>query len=824
VEFNYQFDEYCERFFAGRDYCLLGNGYLQCLVQLKGNFNAEGNAALLNLICADEYRSRPFWLLSHHAYKETPSCTAVKVGRRLYVCDNRQVGTPDLDYALCFEEHIPELRLRYRLRHELKARLAFTLAASDMEQVALAAGGAAMAAEQGEEQGRRAEAPVERIEVEERLWCPVGLPLLFREMKVRNAGGTRLEGVELWAFLAPNRLFLPDARIVDRGHMALSGYWGGAPQFLGLGCVEQGARTLVAEYPGAVELALEPGRGVPAEAERLRNPPMGVHLAVGLPCPPLAPGGTAGARFFYAYGRSGGEARRVATRARREAPPQRAGSELREAGAAPGHRGAGLRERTRRYWQELTRIETGSEPLDSFYRAAQAGIRAAVSAYGRPGRINSGIWHYDSEWSRDNDFVALAAALNGQLELSRQVLGYALSELTDERGSCACGASWEGRELDYQVDTNGLRLYALWSYLVMSGDESVLREHWPKVRAMAELLLEPRRYREHNGATVPLILGKRDCWERWEACGLQPGYELHYQFWASAGLVRAARLAAAIGAQKEARRWGRQGEAIWRAALEHPLYALVHEGRLCKRRGLDGSVQLTARGYRGFPTGYLEPDASELFPLLFGGLDPRGPVAVSTVRAMEALWNQDGLWRGGGHTRYHLSSDPEPTSGPWPGITTLVARACLRTRQLDTFRSCMQWLLDTAQPTYTTFEHHDYVARGKGDHRFYRAGIIPWLAFAEPSFLFVRDLLGFEPEDEGFSLRPNLPPELPELRASLRYRGVPVTVSVTARGDPAQAVVRGVTANGREHGRFDERGAQFPVPREPLRITLQLAG
>src|SRR5512136_1648695 len=98
MEFNYQFDEYSENFFCGRDYCLLGNGFLQVIAQLKNNFGASGNAVLLNMISADEYRSRRFWLLSHHAFKEMPSCVAIRSGGRLYCADSRQIGTKTLSY------------------------------------------------------------------------------------------------------------------------------------------------------------------------------------------------------------------------------------------------------------------------------------------------------------------------------------------------------------------------------------------------------------------------------------------------------------------------------------------------------------------------------------------------------------------------------------------------------------------------------------------------------------------------------------------------------------------------------------------------------
>jgi hypothetical protein len=315
-----------------------------------------------------------------------------------------------------------------------------------------------------------------------------------------------------------------------------------------------------------------------------------------------------------------------------------------------------------------------------------------------------------------------------------------------------------------------------------------------------------------------MIASSRDCWERWKNCGLEPGFELHHQHWSALGLEKASEMAALVGDAELADRCLRRSRQIWSAVLDSPKYALVQAGHFIKRRSLDGTVPLTANAYRGARKGFLEPDTSELQPILSGLVEGSSALARSTLQRMKPLWNQDGLWRCGGYTRYNITSDPEFSSGPWPGITLMVARAALATRQWKIYKRAMSWVAGVARPTWTLFEHFDFAAPDKTNRRWYRGGIIPWLSFAEPSFLVVHELLGFRASLHNVRISPSMPPNMKRLQASVPFRGHRVRVEVINNG----GACTGVAVDGKSFSEFDERGAAFrPFTRDvAIRMTL----
>ncbi|HET6485131.1 MAG TPA: glycosyl hydrolase family 65 protein [Spirochaetia bacterium] len=791
MEFNYQFDEFSESFFAGRDYCLLGNGYLRLVVQLKNNFGSSGNAILLNLLPSDDYRARRFLLLAHHAFKEMPSGVAVRQGGRFYQADSRQIGTESLRYEQTFERGIPTLRVRWQACYELSRDTTPRITDEQIEDVALAPGNIGLAAK-----GPSREEPRSPFTVTERIWCPPGLPAVIREVTVKNTSSGVVSGMEVWHFLAPNKLFLPHARLLSdksgnggRNETAASGYWGGARQFLGLACLDTGAWHLIAEYPNAIDMAAvreTPGR------RSLRDPFMGPHLAAGARLPRLGRGQSATVRFAVAYGKTQQEMTAAARALRAEKT---------------------VRVRAEKSWDALTSVVTADARLDTLYRASKAGIRAAISSHEKRGRINAGILQYDAEWSRDHDFIAAAAAMNGQTDLAQDALEYALENLTDDRGHCFCGAAWAGEDKDYQIDTNGIRLWALWVHHVYTGETRLLRRHAPRIRSLLGVFFDPVRWVPRAG----MLASTRDCWERWENCGLVPGFELEHQVWACMGLEKGADLAEILGDTALAARCRARATEIWDAVRSHPRYALMQSGHFMKRRTLAGAFQLTANAYRGARVGYLEPDSSEIQPILTGLASGSSAAARATLRRMEKLWNQDGLWKHGGYTRYNITSDPDQSSGPWPGVTILVARAALAARQWDVWSRAMDWVYRNAEPTWTLFEHYDYVAADKKNRRWYRGGIIPWLSFAEPSILMVQDLLGFRPCRAGIAIQPILPPGVRSLKARVPYRGHRVEVVVRGRG----ATCRWVRVDGKPHDGFDSRGAWLEPLDKSVKVELE---
>ena len=533
----------------------------------------------------------------------------------------------------------------------------------------------------------------------------------------------------------------------------------------------------------------------PATVERIVNPFMGPHLAVGQAIPTLFGGTSFTVSFVIAYGTSDAamlEALRV----------------MRTAGAAH------LAASDARTWDGLTSVQTGDHDVDQLFRAAKAGLRASVSRHEKPGRINSGILQYDTEWSRDVDFIAAAATMNGQHDIARGIIEYALENLTDARGYCFCGAAWEGRDRDYQIDTNGIRLWSLWLYLAWTGDESIVRSHWDRVRALISAFFDSTRW----VGRVGMIASSRDCWERWKNCGLEPGFELHHQHWSTVGLEKASEMASLVGDTQLADECLRRSRQIWNAVLNSPQYALVEAGHFIKRRSLNGTIQRTANAYRGAPKGYLEPDASELQPILSGLVDGRSPLARASLARMKSLWNQDGLWQCGGYTRYNITSDPEFTSGPWPGVTLMVARAALATGQWAVYDRAIRWVASVARPTWTLFEHFDYAAADKTNRRWYRGGIIPWLSFAEPSLMVVHELLGFRATLHEVRISPRLPPGMTRLKANVRYRGHRIRVDIVNNGGGCTAV----SVEGKKHSAFDQNGATFPLFAGDLAIRMTL--
>jgi hypothetical protein len=319
-----------------------------------------------------------------------------------------------------------------------------------------------------------------------------------------------------------------------------------------------------------------------------------------------------------------------------------------------------------------------------------------------------------------------------------------------------------------------------------------------------------------------MIASTRDCWERWKSCGLEPGFELHHQHWSTVGLEKASEIAALMGDERLAEACLARSRTIWSAATESPAFGLVAAGHFIKRRSLDGTIARTANAYRGATRGLLEPDASELQPILSGLVDGRSRLARATLAQMKPLWNQDGLWRCGGYTRYNITSDPDPSSGPWPGVTLMAARAALATRQWAIYERSMRWIAKVGRPTWTLFEHFDFIAADKTNRRWYRGGIIPWLSYAEPSFLVIHELLGFRASLSDVRISPSMPPRMKRLRAEVAYRGHRIHVEVINNGGKCAAV----SLDGKRYPRFDDGGTTFaPFTDETsIRITLGARG
>jgi hypothetical protein len=433
------------------------------------------------------------------------------------------------------------------------------------------------------------------------------------------------------------------------------------------------------------------------------------------------------------------------------------------------------------YWKATADCRFHDPLLDRFFAASKSQLRAAVSA---SGRLDGSIWQYNLEWVRDQAFNAMALAMSGQPEIARTVLARLLRDFVSDEGATMDSSRQRPLE-ESEVDQNGVLLFALESYLDWTGDASLVRDNWDRIRKVAAFPLRP----EFRHAPSGLIVNRREFWERHDIYGIQPGMELAHQLFVAKGLLSAGRLAGRLGRTREADEWTEASLDLRRALLKDPRFALVEAGTFIKRRGLDGRVQ---RDIRPDPAStlprqaplfgpgrhWLDPDTSSVLPIAWELVDPAGRLAAKTLASMERLWNQ--RWSGGGYGRYNVTSEPD-SPGPWPFASLFVARAALEAGDAGKTRRVLDWLgrLGGAGAG-SWFEF--YGPRPVPPYP--QVGIIPW-TWAELIFLFVHHMLGVRPGENSLSLRPKLIPGVERMEADLALRGGRLRLEVrrTRRGE-----------------------------------------
>jgi hypothetical protein len=409
-------------------------------------------------------------------------------------------------------------------------------------------------------------------------------------------------------------------------------------------------------------------------------------------------------------------------------------------------------------------IVTFHDPLlDHLFDAARWQLPAAISS---SGRLDGSIWQYNREWVRDQAVIALALTQLGHRSLAATMLSRLLTDFVTPEGATLDSSEVRGRD-DVELDQNGMLLYALEQYTYWTGDRDLVASHWPRVRALADYPLRP----EFRHAPSGMLSGSREYWERHAAYGIEPGIELVYQAFVSLGLSSAAALARLLGHPDAEQRWRGASHALRKAWLEHAVFRLQDERGFIKRRTLDGRVQeqIVAHADAGLPDGvplksatphWLNPDTCAVLPIVFGMVDGTSPVARSTMKAMETLWNQD--WSGGGYGRYHVSSEPD-SPGPWPFASLFVARAAVETGDADTVWRILRWMREVpGGAAGSWFEFYG----PRIAPPFPQVGIIPW-TWAEMVLLFVHHVLGVRPGAQGVFLRPRLLPGLRHVEARL---------------------------------------------------------
>ncbi len=416
-----------------------------------------------------------------------------------------------------------------------------------------------------------------------------------------------------------------------------------------------------------------------------------------------------------------------------------------------------------------------AERIADLYRTSCRSLRAAVSQLGK---FDASIWQYDFEWGMDASMVATAASSAGMFALARQVLTNILRRLSSIDGMIAEASRFRGGEMS-ELNGNGAVLDAIWHYWRWSGDESLLHSHWKRIAAIADYPL-----REEFTHESGLLRSRRDFWERFPWMGVEEGFELGHQVYCAVGLGRAAEMAAALGYQEHAERWSSAARRIREAVTTHPTLSLVEEGALVHRRLLDGSVQWKMRPDRSYRDGdygpYVptsadttlrpcEPDTSEALALVYGVIDPKGPVALRTMERLERLWSPTGE---GGYARYNVESDPD-SPGPWAFATAFMAAAELEAGLIDRGKRTIDWLIDAAGAGGTWFEYYG----PRVSPPYPPIGIIVW-GWAQFILLVTKHIVGVRVDHDAITIAP----KLLGLHHRLLLTGHMIRLSVTGLG------------------------------------------
>lgn len=440
---------------------------------------------------------------------------------------------------------------------------------------------------------------------------------------------------------------------------------------------------------------------------------------------------------------------------------------------------ASLMENEREYWRDTKARWTAPHPsrihheIERVFTASAMGLRAAV---GESGRFDASIWQYGYEWSGDAANVVEALVYSGQFEVASDVLENILTRLTIPEGMAMESSRFRGGA-DAELNNNGEILKACRTYLDWTGDREFIGAHYDRIAAIANYLLRPEFLNEETG----MLIAARDIWERNAAMGILPGYDVAHQTFGILGLRDASYLAKAFSRKDDQHRWSAAAKRMRESFLEHPTHSMIENGRIIKRRLLDGSIQSELipkwddEDFRkrfapdGMPLASVEaklwePDISECFPIALGVIDPRSDVAQKTLVSLESLWSQE--WEGGGYGRYNISSEPD-SPGPWPLATMYMTAAHLEVGDNEKVPRTLEWLIEKAGTGGSWFEFYG----GRPTPPLPPTGILVW-AWAEWITLVVKHLLGAQIKDDELIIRPRLGGFMGELR--FRDSSVPI--------------------------------------------------
>lgn len=473
---------------------------------------------------------------------------------------------------------------------------------------------------------------------------------------------------------------------------------------------------------------------------------------------------------------------------------------------------AALRLKTADAWNKPSAIRTGDRGFDAMLRAATHGIRAAVA---RSGKMDGGIWQYNLEWVRDASMVAEGAVFSGQPDIAGAILRRILTRMVRDDGA-ALDSSFHRPPETIELDQNGQLLHALWTHWAWTGDFTLIREFWPRIRALADYPLRP----EFRGAAPGLVKNSREFWERGPSYGVRDGYELAYQAWNIAAWPLAAEMAEKMDDGQSAGRWRDAAARMKRTFLSDPRYSFIENGRFIKRRLADGRHHATMEPpnrealppgmpLRVDPVNYCDPDAASVFPMLLGIADPRGAVARATLESVETLWNQ--RWTTGGYGRYHVSGEPD-SPGPWPFASLFIARAWLEAGDSAKVWRVLRWL--EGVPGGRSGAWFEFYGE-RPSPPLPQVAIIPWI-WAELLALGVNGVAGVRPTPTELVIRPRLLDGLDGAGATLPFNGGVLELRIRRSAGPPSA-----TVNGRPVP-FAEGALRIPRPEAGAAIEIRL--
>lgn len=423
----------------------------------------------------------------------------------------------------------------------------------------------------------------------------------------------------------------------------------------------------------------------------------------------------------------------------------------------------------REYWEKTTSVTSQKyKRLTDLFTISKLGLRSVIAS---TGGFDASIWQYGMEWGRDAAMIAEALLYSGQFELAKTVLTNILTKLTNEKGMVAEASRFRGG-LDAELDSNGLILRVLQIYVEWTGDFEFLGGHTLRIAAIADYLLQP----EFIDTETNMLVAARDIWERSEAVGIEKGYDVAHQTFAILGLEAASSISKYFGEAKKGLMWESAAKKMKDSFFNHPTHSMIDEGRIIKRRLANGEVQRTLHYKKKddkylsslvpdvMPLGstrehYLEPDVAQCFPIIYGLIDAKSDVAVTTLAECEKLWSQ--AWDGGGHGRYNVSGEPD-SPGPWPLATMFMASAQLEAGNTENAMRSLEWLIEKAGASGAWKEFYGE----RPTPPLPPTGVLVW-AWAQYITLFVKHILVINLEGETLTTNARLK----NIEAHIRFRG-----------------------------------------------------